>query len=99
MQLDDNIISTVMDYFARLGISEDSIDLEDTSSPDLISIGEYQAIGQIISLQVSFWCLRRITHCCESNTDYLMEIINEKIADYEIEYSKEFQNFNKELIW
>jgi hypothetical protein len=99
MQLDNNICSTALDYFSRIGINEESIDFDDTSNPDLIPIHEYEAIAKIIALQVSFWCLRRLSNSCQSNTDYLMEIIKEKIEDYSILYSKEFQNFNEELIW
>lgn len=99
MVLDNNIVATATDYFKNLDISEDGIDFEETNDPTLISMKEFDLVGEIIALQISFWCLRRAGGICESNNDYIKSMINKKMVEYNIAYKKEFVNDNKDNIW
>jgi len=66
MRLDNNIISNASDYFEKIGVDVDTqIDWDETGDKSLISIEQYNLIGEIISTQVSFWCLRRLSNSCE----------------------------------
>lgn len=101
MTLDNKIISTASEYFAKIkscDIDEIPVDWDETGDKNLISFEEYQLIGEIISTQVSFWALRRMYNTCESNCDFMMKIMKDKIRTYENKYGT-FQNFNKENIW
>ena len=100
MYLDEEVISTASDYFEKIGMSEDQIDWDETGDPKyLVSIKEVDAIAEIISCQVSFWCLRRLGKCCGSNTDTMRRILRQKIKFYEETFGKEYQDFNEDLIW
>lgn len=98
MTLDTNIVSTATEYFTRLGL-EEKIDWDETGDTGLIPIKEFNMIEEIIALQVSFWCLRRLRNCCQSNSDTLHSILNKKIREYKLEFNKEFINDNSENIW
>lgn len=94
-------ISTASEYFAKIkscDIDEIPVDWDETGDKKLISLEEYHLIGEIISTQVSFWALRRMYNTCESNCDFMMKIMKDKIGTYENKYGT-FQNFNKENIW
>jgi len=95
MFLDKNIVSTAVEYFDKVG---GKIDWDETGNKDLVSMKQFNLVGEIISAQVSFWCLRRLSNSCESNCDYMKNIINSKINEYESQYG-DFNNFNKENIW
>ena len=99
MTLEDNIVSTSRQYFEKLGFTEDKIDWDETGNPELISMKEYDMVEEIIALQVSFWCLRRLRNSCQSISDSLHSIIKRKIREYSETFNKEFNNFNAENIW
>jgi hypothetical protein len=100
MLLDSNIIGNTSEYFEKIGISEEEIDWNETDDPKyLVSIKEVDAIGEIIAFQVSFWCLRRLGNCCQSNGDTIRRMLREKIKFYEETFGKEYQDFNEDLIW
>jgi hypothetical protein len=95
MRLEDNIVSTATEYFQKCN---KEIDWDETGDTNLISMREYNMIGQIIATQVSFWCLRRLYNSCGSNCDYMRDIMKSKISEYELDYGK-FIDFNEENIW
>jgi|688.fasta_scaffold1861826_1 hypothetical protein len=95
MRLENNIVSTATEYFQKCN---EEIDWDETGDPNLISMREYNMVGQIIATQVSFWCLRRLSNSCESNCDYMRDIMKSKISEYELDYGK-FIDFNEENIW
>jgi hypothetical protein len=99
MLLDDNIVSTSTAYFDNIGISESQIDWNETGDVNLISIKEVNAISEIIACQVSFWCLRKLGNCCQSNSDTMRDILKQKIKFYEETFGKDYQDFNEDLIW
>ena len=100
MKLDDKIIGTATEYFKNKGFDvDDNIDWDETGDDALISMNEFNAIGEIIALQVSFFCLRRISNACESNNDYIRQMLKEKIRLYESNYGKTFDNSNDEKLW
>ena len=107
MRLESGVISTACDYYRKLHETnfsdeelEELIDLDETGDKKFeVSIEEFNMVGEIISCQVSFWCLRRISHSCQSNTDIMNRIINKKIKEYKKTFNKEFVNFNEEIIW
>jgi hypothetical protein len=100
MLLDSNIIGNTSEYFEKIGISEEEIDWNETDDPKyLVSIKKVDAIGEIIACQVSFWCLRRLGNCCQSNGDTIRRMLREKIKFYEETFGKEYQDFNEDLIW
>ena len=100
LRLPDNFVDTAIGYFDRLDITEDQIDLDETGEKSfLISIEEYNLVGQILSTQVAHWCLRGVSHCCGSNVDIMRDIMREKKKLYKETYNKEFEGFNDEAMW
>jgi hypothetical protein len=100
MTLDSKIIGTAVEYFERLDLdTENDIDWDETGNTNLVSMNEFNAIGDIISLQVSFFCLRRLSNSCESVSDSIRKMLKEKINNYELDYSKKFDNCNEEYLW
>jgi hypothetical protein len=101
MTLDNQIVATASEYFAKVNscdIDSIPVDWNETGDENLISIKQYNLIGEIISTQVAFWTLRRLRNSCESNCDYMRKIMKDKIKTYETQYGK-FQDFNQENIW
>lgn len=101
MILDSNIIGTSSEYFADIyecSIDDIPVDFDETGDSNLISIEQYNLVGNIIALQVSFFCLRRLSNSCESNSDFIKSMLNSEIKKYEEKYG-EFKNNNKDLIW
>jgi hypothetical protein len=105
LRLENGIMDTAIDYFVKQGRipdkedCDDYIDEENTGVEGKISIKEYQVVEEIITCQISLFCLRRISHCCGSNVDIMHRMIQRKIKQYEETYGREFINTNKELIW
>ncbi len=101
IQLDKNIVSTATEYIEKItGESSDTIvDWDDTGDKSLISLDEFDMLQDIISLQVSFWSLRRLGNCCQSNSDSIYKLINLKIDAYNNTFKREFNNFNQDNIW
>ena len=101
MTLDNKIIGTAADYFANLKDcdSEDvPVDWDETGDKNLISLKEFNLVGEIISTQVAVFALRRMYNSCQSNCDYMATIMRKKIKEYEDQYG-DFENFNSENIW
>ena len=100
LRLPDNFVDTAIGYFDRLDITEDQIDLDETGDKSfLISIEEYNLVGQILSTQVAHWCLRGTGNCCGSNVDIMRGIMREKKNLYKETYNKEFEGFNDSAMW
>ena len=96
MTLDNNIVGTATQYFERL---DKEVDWNETGDENLVPLQEFNLVEDIISLQVSFWCLRRLRNSCESISDNLYTQMRNKIREYEVNFNKEFINPNKEKIW
>lgn len=105
LRLDNGIIDTAVAYFMNQGriLDKDNwdeyVDEENTGAEGKISGKEYEAIQEILTCQVSLFCLRRISYCCGSNVDVMHRMIQLKINQYEETYGREFVNTNQESIW
>ena len=100
LMLSDSFVDTAIGYFDKLGITEEQIDLNETGDKSfLISIEEYNLVGQILATQVAHWCLRGTGNCCGSNVDVMRDIMREKKNLYQQTYNKEFEGFNDEAMW
>jgi hypothetical protein len=109
MTLDDSIIHTAEDYFKKAKPGK-KIDWDGTAaygsmvsnengySGKVISIDEYNLVGDIIATQVAFYALRRLRMSCESNCDNMRRIMKAKIKEYEDTYGN-FFNYNEDNIW
>lgn len=97
MRLDDNIIDTPEEYFKRSTIDPE-IDWDETGNEEMISMEEYNLVGEILAIQVSFWALRRMTNSCGSNCDIIRSIMKSKISEYESKFGK-FNDLNEDKIW
>jgi hypothetical protein len=89
------------DYFTNVKDCDSDdipVDWDETGDPNLISLKEFNLVGEIIASQVSFWALRRMYNSCQSNCDYMQTIMRNKIKEYEDQYG-EFKNYNSENIW
>lgn len=101
MRLEDKVVSTAVDYFSEIrDCDEDDIpvDWDRTGDKNLISLDEFNLVGEIISTQVSIWALRRMTNSCQSNCDNMTTIMRSKINEYESKYG-DFKNLNETSIW
>jgi len=101
MTLDNKIIGTAVDYFANVKDCDSDdipVDWDETGDPNLISLKEFNLVGEIIASQVSFWALRRMYNSCQSNCDYMQTIMRNKIKEYEDQFG-EFKNYNSKSIW
>ena len=101
MTLDNQIIATASEYFANVkscDIDDIPVDWDETGDTNLLSLTEYNLIGEIISTQVAFWALRRLSNSCESNCDFMRKIMKDKIETYQNQYGT-FHNFNEKNIW
>jgi len=96
-----NIIKTAAEYFSKIrdcDIDDIPVDWVEIGDKNLIQMSEFNLVGEIISAQVPFRCLRRINNSCGSNCDYMMKIIKKKISKYEKKFG-EFKGFNLGSIW
>jgi hypothetical protein len=97
MRLDDNIIDTPEEYF-EVSTIDPEIDWDETGNEELISMEEYNLVGEILATQVSFWALRRMRNSCGSNCDIIRSIMKSKISEYESKFGK-FNDLNEDNIW
>lgn len=56
---------------------------------------EYSLLEEIIALEVSIYCIRRVSRAGGENTDAIRRIRMEKIAEYENTFNKSFQDPNR----
>ena len=56
---------------------------------------EYCLISEIIALEVSLYCIRRVSRAGGENSDAIRRIIQEKIAEYEKTFNKSFKDPNE----
>ena len=98
MRVDDNLVGTATEYFKNKGIGEKGIDWDETGNKKKVSMAEFKLVEEIIALQVSFWCLRRVTNNCQSNIDCIGSMLDKKIKLYEETFGK-FIDKNLEAKW
>lgn len=103
MRIDEGIIKTAGDYFAEIhevGDDElnDMIDWEETGEDFPITMQEFELVTEIIALQMSYFCLRRVTHSCQSNTDSVYSMLNKKYSEYSELFGKEFNDLNEDKL-
>ena len=100
MRIDRGIIVTASEYLAEIYETtnddlDDIIDWDETGDNKFpVSMKEFNALTDIIALQMSYFCLRRVTHSCQSNTDAIYSMLQKKYKEYSDEFGKEFNNLN-----
>lgn len=100
MRIDSGIIVSGTGYFAEIhGVGMDEldeiIDFDETGEDFKVSIEEFNLVTQIIALQLSYFCLRRVSHSCESNTDTIYLMLQKKYIEYEKTFKRDFINLNE----
>jgi len=74
---------------------DEIIDFDETGEDFKVSIEEFNLVTQIIALQLSYFCLRRVSHSCESNTDTIYFMLQKKYIEYEKTFKRDFINLNE----
>lgn len=100
MRIEEGIIASACEYFKNVhqvgdDELEDVIDFSETGDDRFpVSMDEYNLVADIIALQLSYFCLIRVTHSCESNTDAVYSMLNKKYIEYSNKLGKDFNNLN-----
>lgn len=76
-------IKTASDYFEHQGRE---VDDDETGDTNLVSLDEYNSVGDIIACEVAIWALRRLTHSCGSNSDAMAGIRFVLIVAHNMKY-------------
>ena len=84
-------ITIPQDYFNKVGLV---VDYEEIGLKHMVSMKEGDAIGEILTTEVSLFMLRRSTGFCGSLIDHMFRIRSKLIKAYEEKYKKEYIEYN-----
>jgi ribosomal protein S17E len=91
----DMVVTTSWEYFKKVG----RIDFDDDKDFTPEESKEIEAIQRILCIKIAIYLTRRTSGCDGYVVDTLRGMCRELIEKYELDFTRKFEDFNKDIDW